>query len=426
MANEFKAEVFQNQFVPRGVGEVHAIMTVTAADAAGTPNANANPRLFGILCDCSGSMEGNKIVAARGAMARLVSMLPEDCSFFIVGGCEHAMLVCPVSRATQENKVRAMAYINKIRADGGTAISTWLAAALAQFRSFPPGVRQAVLLTDGQNDEKDEAQLQAVLAACEGNFQCDCRGVGTDWKVDELRKIAGRLLGTTDIIPSPAQIEVDFGAILEKAMMKQLSDVVLRLWTPMGAVIKFCKQVSPEILDLTDRAHQVKPQIREYPTGAWGKNESRDFHFCIEVQPGSVGDEVLAGRASLVYKINGVENKAAEARILAIWTDDEAKTAKIDRTVAHYTGQAELAQSIQEGLDARAHGDDDRATALLGKAVRIAHQSGNESTARLLRNVVDIQDAEKGTVRLKGRVAKEDEMALETRSTKTARIAKPS
>src|ERR1035438_9375489 len=146
MANEFKAEVFQNQFVPRGVGEVHAIMTVTAADAAGTPGG---PRLFGILCDSSGSMEGGKIVAARGAMSRLVSMLPEDCSFFIVAGCEKAMLVYPVARATQENKVRAMAYINKIRADGGTAISTWLAAALAQFRSFPPGFRQAVLLTDG-------------------------------------------------------------------------------------------------------------------------------------------------------------------------------------------------------------------------------------------------------------------------------------
>jgi hypothetical protein len=39
---------------------------------------------------------------------------------------------------------------------------------------------------------------------------------------------------------------------------------------------------------------------------------------------------------------------------------------------------------------------------------------------------VDVQDAEKGTVRLKGSIAKEDAMALETRSTKTTRIAKSS
>ena len=190
--------------------------------------------------------------------------------------------------------------------------------------------------------------------------------------------------------------------------------------------MRYCKEVSPEIVDLTQRARQLKPQVRDYPTGAWGKKESRDFHFCIEVKPGAVGDEVLAGRASLVYTAGGVENKVAEARILAVWTDDEQKSTKIDRVVAHYTGQAELAQSIQDGLEARAHGDNEKATALLGKAVKIAYESGNESTAKLLRNVVDIQDAEKGTVRLKSSVSKEDEMALDTRSTKTARLAKSS
>jgi len=77
-------------------------------------------------------------------------------------------------------------------------------------------------------------------------------------------------------------------------------------------------------------------------------------------------------------------------------------------------------------LDARAQGDVDKATALLGKAVKIAQQSGNEATAKLLRRVVDVQDADTGTVRLKQTIAKEDSMALETRSTKTARIVKAS
>ncbi len=311
-----------------------------------------------------------------------------------------------------------------MRAFGGTRISNWLHLALDQFRARPGGIRQALLLTDGQNDAGDSAPLQSVLTQCEGVFQCDCRGVGTDWQVEQLRKIAGKLLGTVDIIPSPQQIDADFHAILEKALSKTVSDVFLRLWTPQGARVKFCKEVSPAIVDLTARAREVKPQMREYPTGAWGKGESRDFHFCIEVNPGVVGDEVLAGRASLVYTDRGVENKVAEARILAVWTDDEAKSTKINRVVAHYTGQAELAQSIQEGLDARARGDVERATALLGRAVQIAHESGNEGTARLLRRVVEVDNADTGTVRLKAGVAKEDSMALDTRSTKTARIAK--
>ena len=423
MPDEFKAEVFQNQFLPVGASEVHAIMTVTAGQAIA---AQATGRLFGILCDVSGSMDGVKILAARAAMTKLVTMLPEDCSFFIVTGSDTAKLICPLSQATQANKDRAIAWIRQIKADGGTTISVWLQAALQQFKTRPDALKQALLLTDGQNDDNDELPLQQALAACEGVFQCDCRGVGTDWKVEELRKIATKLLGTVDIIPAPAQIEADFQAILKKALNKSVSDVSLRLWTPQGANVLYCKEVSPEIVDLTKRARQVKPQVREYPTGAWGKAESRDFHFCIEVKAGAVGDEVLAGRASLIYNIGGVENKAAEARILAVWTDDDQKSTKIDRVVAHYTGQAELAQSIQDGLEARGRGDTERATALLGKAVKIAHESGNESTAKLLRSVVDIQDAETGTVRLKNAVAKEDEMALETRSTKTARIAKTS
>jgi hypothetical protein len=207
-------------------------------------------------------------------------------------------------------------------------------------------------------------------------------------------------------------------------MSKTAADVVLRLWTPVGAEILFCKEVSPQIVDLSQRFRQVKPQLREYPTGAWGKNEVRDFHFAIKVKPGAVGDEVLAGRASLVHVVQGVEEKVAESRILAIWTDDEAKSAKIDRLVAHYTGQSDLADSIRKGLEARSRGDDDQATVLLGKAVQMAHQTGNEATEKLLRNVVDVQNAEAGTVKLKARVAKEDEMALDTRSTKTTRIPK--
>ncbi len=424
MPGQFKAETFQNEFLPAGSREVHAIMTVTAGEGAG--GAPSGERVLAILCDVSGSMEGTKMHAAKQALQRLVGMLPEDCSFFLVAGSDGAHLLCPVARADAAAKQRALQAIHGMRAFGGTRISNWLGSALQEFRSRTQagGIRQALLLTDGQNDAGDAAPLASVLAQCEGVFQCDCRGVGTDWQVDQLRTIAGKLLGTVDIIASAGEIEADFRSLLERALAKTVSDVSLRLWTPLGATVKFCKEVSPAIVDLTARARVLKPQLREYPTGAWSASESRDFHFCIEVAPGAVGDEVLAGRASLIVTSNNVETKIAEARILAVWTDDDAKSTKIDRRVAHYTGQAELAQSIQDGLEARAHGDTERATALLGRAVKIAHNSGNEDTAKLLRRVVDVEDAERGTVRLKAGVAKEDSMALDTRSTKTARIAK--
>lgn len=419
----FHAEVFQNPYLPQGARDVNAIMTITAGEVVSSAETTATgDRLFGIICDVSGSMNGQKIVSAKKAMTQLVQMLPDDASFFIVTGATKAQLVVPLVTATRQNKNRAIEAIRGIQANGGTLISHWLALALAEFQKRPPAIRQALLLTDGQNDGSDEERLKSVLRECEGVFQCDCRGVGTDWRVAQLRQIADRLLGTTDIIPDPTQIEADFQAILSQAMGKQLSDVALRLWTPQGAKVLFCKQVSPEIVDLTQRGQSAKPQVTDYPTGAWAKDESRDYHFCIQVEPGAVGDEMLAGRASLIHTMNGQETKVAEARILATWTDDDAKSTKIDRRVAHYTGQAELAQSIQDGMEARDRGDAEVATAKLGRAVQLAHNSGNEATAKLLRKVVEIEDAATGTVRLKRGVAKEDAMMLETRSTKTTRI----
>ena len=55
---------------------------------------------------------------------------------------------------------------------------------------------------------------------------------------------------------------------------------------------------------------------------------------------------------------------------------------------------------------------------------QLAHESGNDATIRLLQKVVDIDDPDAGTVRLKRQVAAADEMALDTRSTKTIRVHK--
>ena len=54
----------------------------------------------------------------------------------------------------------------------------------------------------------------------------------------------------------------------------------------------------------------------------------------------------------------------------------------------------------------------------------LAHQSGNEDTAKLLAKVVDVVDPATGTVQLKKKVDDADEMALDTRSTKTVRTKK--
>jgi von Willebrand factor type A C-terminal domain len=108
--------------------------------------------------------------------------------------------------------------------------------------------------------------------------------------------------------------------------------------------------------------------------------------------------------------------------IKAIWTDNEEWSTRIDPRVAKATGQTELADAIGEGLAARRAGDRPAATAKLGRAVALAHASGQEETAQLLAGVVDVVDPVTGTVQLKPKVRDVDEMTLDVESTKTVRV----
>lgn len=327
--------------------------------------------------------------------------------------------------AGPDTREQAKQALRKLSAGGGTAIGTWLRRADRLLASADVAIRHGILLTDGRNEHESPEDLKAALDACAGRFTCDARGVGTDWEVKEVTGIASALLGTADIVADPAGLAADFTQMMETAMGKEVADVSLRLWTPAGATVTFVKQVAPTVEELTGRRTEAGPRAGDYPLGSWG-DESRDYHLCVEVPPAAVGQEMLAARVSLVipHSDGSVQNLGAQGLVRAVWTDDLAASTSINPQVAHYTGQAELAEVIQEGLDLRKVGDMDGATAKLGRAVQLASASGNADTAKLLAKVVDVVDAATGTVRLKAKVEEADEMTLETRSTKTVRVKK--
>ncbi len=426
-APEFTVEIFQNEYLPASAREVNAVATVTSTGSAGSQlPATANAAEI-IVVDSSGSMGAPimKLIQARQATAAAIDALRDGVAFAVIAGSHVAKTVYPrnarlaiANARTREDAKRALP---RLRADGGTAIGEWLRLARDIFATSEATLRHVILLTDGQNQPGDD--LAAAIRHCEGMFSCDCRGVGTDWHVDELRKISNALLGTVDIVPDPAGLAADFEAMMLASMDKEVAGVALRVWTPVHTTVRFVKQVAPTIEDLTDRRTQSSPQANDYPIGAWG-TESRDYHVCVNVEPAAVGDEMLAARISLILETAEGPKTLGQGLVRAVWTDDEGLSTRINRHVAHYTGQAELAQAIQEGLEARKAGDDDTAAARLGRAIALAHESGNEESARLLANVVDVVDPVTGTVRLKAKVVDADEMALDTRSSKTIRVKK--
>jgi Mg-chelatase subunit ChlD len=423
----FKLEAFQNRFLPPGQTRVDAILSVTAGAQAALVSRGSQ-LVVGFVVDKSGSMAGERMDAVKRAVTQAIRILDENAWFFVVTFDSSAQVVVRETQAALANKMAAAEAIAKIQAGGGTAMSTGLAAALDIFSRAPDAIREAIFLTDGKNESESATAVQAVLERCPGVFECDCWGVGTDWRVGEVQEIAHALLGKASLIPESGGIEAAFEAAMRQASNKALKDVRLRLWTPQGANVVFVKQVNPTIDDLTAKARSLSAQVREYSTGAWGPDEARDFHVTIDVRAGKEGEEMLACRPTITYQewSGGAwvehEDKAPEARLFATWTLDGSLSSRIDHHVAHYTGQGELAQAIQAGLEHRARGDEAVATQLLGKAVKIAHTSGNEEMTHRLKKVVEVLDASTGTVRLKRDAAKAATMDLELESRTTKRV----
>ncbi|MGI5128600.1 VWA domain-containing protein [Pseudonocardia sp. CA-107938] len=414
----FTVDVDLNPYLAEGATQVDAVVTVTGPPAGSAAPTSA---LEIIVVDCSSSMSGHKIRAAQQAASAAVGVLRDGVTFAIIAGTQTATQVYPAQGtavADTETRAAAARAIATMRANGGTGIGSWLVLSGQIAASSSAAVKHAILLTDGQNGETDRVFTRA-LESVTGAFVCDCRGVGTDWKVSELRRISSALLGTVDIVADPDDLADDFAAIMNTSMGKTVSEVALRLWVPRGGAVRFVKQVTPSVEDLTGRRTDVSELVGDYPLGAWGE-ESRDYHVSVDVAPGGVQQKKLAARVTLVRA--GSDEQLGGGMVVVEWTDDPALSTRINRSVAVHTGQAELAEAIQEGLAARKAGDEARATARLGRAAQLADELGNEGTARLLARVVDVVDAPSGTVRLRAGVSEADEMTLDTRSTKTVRV----
>ncbi len=409
----FQVETFLNQNLPAGGTRADAVFSLSADGAAPTVKAH---RVVGLVADKSGSMSGDKMQALKHALRVAIDQMDSDTEAFVVAFDGRARLALGLTAMDEAGRRAAHHAVQRLEASGGTVMSLALAEALGQFRQRPGALGQAILLTDGQNDAGDETQLEAVLRQCAGTFQADCRGVGLDWSPAQLRVIAGHLLGTVQLVAQPASLAQDFRDTLAAAMAKSVADVRLRLWMPKNARLVAVKQSFPTEIDLTAKLRPVDARAVDVPLGAWGEG-TQDYFATFALTPLALGEQMLVCRPSIVWQDGGAEQSAPGAPVTVTWTENAGLSARIDAQVAHYSGQAEKARAIQEGLEALER-DPATATLRLGHALALAEQAGDAETTRRLRELV-APDAG-GTLRLRA-AAKAAVMDLDVASTRTVR-----
>ncbi|MGH3241906.1 MAG: vWA domain-containing protein [Spirillospora sp.] len=419
---DFAVRIYQNQYLPVDGTQVHAIVGVEAR--TGAP---VRPAAEVVIVDTSASMAGARLVEAQRAAKAAVDALRPNVDFAVVSGARDAVMIYPdtvrLAPATDRDKTAAKKAISELSARGGTRIGRWLTLAGDLFDGSSHAVRHAVLLTDGQNEHEDRADLDAALTACAGRFVCDCRGVGADWNPAELREIAVRLLGHFKTVTDPRNLTADLTGMIGDAMGKAVSDVALRVWTPYGASVRFVKQVAPGLRDLTGRRIERESEVEgtatgDYATGIWG-SEQRHYHLCVTVPPGRPRQSMHAAQVSMVLPGSGDppdEEPLAEGMILVEWTDDAARPTGRHPSVEHYSRQAEVADSVGQGLAAYKKGDDATAAGKFRLAGALAARNGDAGTTQRLGRLVV---PETGEIRPRADVDPADLLELDTESTES-------
>ena len=208
----FTAETYQNEYL--AVGRRPRSTRSSPSRRVGGSGAAAEPVGAAeiIIVDTSGSMpcRAARSSAAKQATAAAIDAIRDGVLFAVIAGTDVApsrlsrptgplAVASPQTRPRRQARDRASC--RPAAAPRSARGSRWPRELFERRRPGHPPRDPAHRRPEPARDAPSISTRS--LERCEGRFQCDCRGVGTDWEVAELRRIASALLGTVDIVAEP-------------------------------------------------------------------------------------------------------------------------------------------------------------------------------------------------------------------------------
>jgi Ca-activated chloride channel family protein len=173
-----------------------------------------------ILVDCSGSMAGDSIEAARRAIGRVLAELrPDDRFAYSRFGSKTVHAFGGLRRAEPVALARARAALAETAADlGGTEMQAALEATFSLGESEPADV---LLVTDG-----DVWAIDAIVAAARASGQrVFAVGVGSAPAESLLRQLAESTGGACELVAPNERIEAAIARMLVRIRMPRARDV---------------------------------------------------------------------------------------------------------------------------------------------------------------------------------------------------------
>ena len=189
------------------------------------------PKTVVFVVDTSGSMQGRKIEQVKKALKFFISSLRDNDAFNIVSFATDVSKLFPEpSPANEKAKKKALEFVSKIEAEGGTNLHDALVSAL----DFKEEKRMPIILfltdglpTIGETDPK--TIIEHIKLSNKVKAKIFVFGVGKDVNAFLLDKIAYDSKGDRHYISEDESIEVKVSSLLKKISHPALSDPKIKI-----------------------------------------------------------------------------------------------------------------------------------------------------------------------------------------------------
>lgn len=197
------------------------VMAAFRPDLAGKAGKHVNVK---ILVDCSGSMEGDSIDAARDSLQAFVNGLNEEDNFSLSKfGSLFMHRSKGLWKATEPAKKAAKRWIESLEADmGGTAMGM---ALLDTFNLSSQAPADVLLVTDGDIHAIDHV----IELAKASNHRLFIVGIGASPSESHLRRMAEETLGACDFVAPGEDVGSAITNMFARLRTSAVSDLKLDL-----------------------------------------------------------------------------------------------------------------------------------------------------------------------------------------------------
>lgn len=227
--------------------------------------SGAVPLNLCLILDHSGSMSGQPLKTVKEAAYRVIDRLKEGDRISVVAFDHKAKVI--IRNQAIENPEKIKKKIERLRADGGTAIDEGMKLAIDELaKAQGDSISQAFLLTDGENEHgsNDRCIKFANMAATQ-NLTLNTLGFGDHWNQDVLERIADAGGGSLSYIENPGEAVDKFSALFNRIQSVGLTNAYLLLaLVPKVrlAELKPIAQVAPDTIELPVTAENGQLSVR--------------------------------------------------------------------------------------------------------------------------------------------------------------------